>query len=419
MKFSLVFKKITIFFEKSLHGNFNNFLTTGFRQIIGFLLGVVTSIIIAKKLGPDGNGLYITFTSAVALSVLIVSLGFSNFQAFAVAKKIRSERVLVSGLAYSGIVFFPLSILSGLIFWKFGFFDFSYFLVFVIGSASSIAFQAGLGYVQGKGNIKYYNIFSLISPFVLILFSVLLFFLEKPEIIFFGFVLSEFVAAFFVVTWCISSLNSRLIRFTTKRAIFYFKESVSYGIKSQIIVVITYLMYRGIILMLASRFSPTSVGVLGFSLSLIEKAWIFSQVASIVLFKDMANESFSIEKLKKSILLMFLLSSLGMLGLGVVFYFFGEYMGAGYSDVLKYFLILSPGVAAFSGARICVNYLLLRGVDARDVVIFLMLLSLTFLMSLLLISKYQIAGGAFAISLGYVLYFITVYKLIEVKNAAR
>lgn len=94
-------------------------------------------------------------------------------------------------------------------------------------------------------------------------------------------------------------------------------------------------------------------------------------------------------------------------------------MGAGYSDVLKYFLILSPGVAAFSGARICVNYLLLRGVDARDVVIFLMLLSLTFLMSLLLISKYQIAGGAFAISLGYVLYFITVYKLIEVKNAAR
>ncbi len=419
MKSLSLAKKTKIFLESSLHGNFNSFLTTGFRQLVGFLLGIFTSIVVAKTLGPEGNGLYITFTSSVALSVLIVSLGFSNYQAYAAAKKFRSEKLLISGLIYSVVVFFPLSALAGFTFLVLGFFDSSYIFIFIVASTCSIAFQSGLGYVQGKGNMKYYNIFSLVSPLILFVFAIFLYFFKKTEVIFWGFALSEFLAAFFVVGWCIYSLKRPLIKFTTKLAILYLRESISYGVKSQIIVVITYLMYRGIILMMASKYSPASVGVLGFSLSLVEKSWIFSQVASIVLFKDMASKDFTIDKLKKSIALMFFLSLFGILFLGIIFSFFGEYMGPGYSDVLKYFLILSPGVAAFSGARICVNYLLLRGVNAFDVMIFLILLLITFVIAFFLILNYQITGGALAISLGYVLYFITVYKLIEVKNVTR
>lgn len=416
MKLSLVFKRIKIFFEKSLHGNFNNFLTTGFRQIIGFLLGLFTSITVAKNLGAEGNGFYVTFTSAVALSFLISSFGFANYQAYAVARKNRSDRLIVTGLVYSVCIFFPISTLSGFVFWKVGFFEFDALCLFVIASTASIIFQSALGYVQGKGNIKYYNILTLISPVTLIIFAIYIIFNPIKEVIFFGFVVSEVVVAFIATFWCVRSLKKPLFRFTTKRAISFFKESIGYGFKSQIIIIITYLMYRGVIFMLASNFSPSSVGVLGFALSLIEKSWIFSQVASVVLFKDMADKKFSIEKLNKSIYLMFILSFIGIFFLVIVYYFIGTHMGAEYSDVVKYLIILSPGVAAFSGAKICVNYLLLRGIGYTDVFLFIVLLLISYLISFILILNYQIEGAAAAISIGYILYYFAVFNLIKFKN---
>lgn len=408
--------RIINFFKDSLHGNLNNFLITGLRQAVSFIFGILTSIIIAKSLGPEGNGSYVTFTSAVGLSFLLVSLGFANYQAYAVAKNKKTDKLVVTALIYSLIVFIPFSILAGFIFWKLNFFDGEYIFLFVVASVSSIIFQSGLGFFQGKGKINHYNAFTLISPIALFIFSVYILFDKRDEVVFIGFAASEFIAALSVLWFCFLSINKSLAKFTISRAIFYFKDSVSYGVKSQIILIITYLMYRGVILTLASNFSPASVGVLGFALSLVEKSWIFSQVASVVLFKDMSSNDFTLGKLKKSMILMVMLSLAGMMFLGIFFHFFGEYMGEGYSNVITYFIILSPGVAAFSAAKICVNYLLLKGVDAKDVVVFIIVLLIYFLVALFLIFNYEVTGGAMAISFGYFIYFLAAYKLIKYKD---
>lgn len=384
--------------------------------MFGFVLGLVTSVGIARALGPEGNGVYVTFSTTTAFVVLISSMGVANYPAYAIARKKQSEQAVFAGIMYSPIFFVTQVFLASIVFVCIGTIKWGYLPLFIVAIFSGILFQSCLGFLQGKGDVAGYNISMLVSPLILAVFGFFALFVNDVELVLVGFSLGELIAALVVGVWAFKLCKPGAVNLRFNFLLDYIKVALLYGIKSQVVLLITFLMYRSVILMLASRNSPAMVGVLGLAISLAEKSWFVSQVVAVTLFKEMASETFSVKRLHRVAMWVGVATLLSAIFIILVVNFFGAHFGPGYSEVLGYMLILVPGVVTFASARIYVNSLLLHGISVGLLAVLLVMALVVLCISYAMVSIFGVTGGAVAISLGYFLYFVTIYWMVGEKD---
>jgi len=163
----------------------STFLTT----ILIFVLGLVSSVIIARSLGPTGQGVYTLVMMLPALILILTNLGISRSVIYHLSKGDISKDLLVGNFFITSLLIIVLSIISGFIliqFWGGEIFPhvphYLLFLGLVIVPLQLLFSQFYSGILYGLQKINTNNIFNIIQSITILLLLVLLVILLKKDI---------------------------------------------------------------------------------------------------------------------------------------------------------------------------------------------------------------------------------------------
>lgn len=384
-------------------------LFVAFRQIAAMAMGFVSSLLFARNLGADGNGEFVAVCVMVAVLVSLTSLGSGNYPNFAVGrlsdvnlqKNMFGVAVLCTALAS------PLVL--GVCLWK-------SWNVLVHGPVLLLVLfvglynQAGLSFLQARGDLRGYNFAMLGGPVFLLLAACLTIFYPFVYVALGGFVLGELTA--FALSVGFIKRHHEVHAAGAMKLSDYAKQAVAYGWKVQVMLFYTLLLYRGVIFIIDTSFSPAEVGVFAVALTIVEKSAVLSQAIAVASFSQMKNAS----KMDAALLDRLALSALGATLLaGVALAFVAEFfvvrlLGTAYALVPELVLLLVPGVAAFGAGRLYLNYILVNDRMGGLLVHSFMILLASLLMALMLMAKYQLLGVAAGTSLSFIAFTIYLKK---------
>jgi O-antigen/teichoic acid export membrane protein len=379
-------------------------------------LGIGSSIIIARVLGPQGKGFY---SLAILLPSLIIS--FSNFgigQAsifFVGKRRYSAEEILGNNITLSfllGIAGFFIGLIIIVFFGSFLFPGvtkaYLFLALFLIPLEFFLSFVNYL--LLGLLKIKEFNFINILQSFVfLLLISILLLTLSfgVKEVIT-AYIISSFIGVvvlFFLAKRIVGNFHLHLDKS-------YFKDAFRYGFKVYLGNIIQFLHYRIDMFLVNIILNPIAVGFYSIAVTLAEQIWLVSQSAGTVLFPRVSSETDE-KRLKeftplvcRNVLLITLIGAILLFFLGrlLIFLFYSEKFSA---SVLP-FQILLIGVVAMSGWRILSNDLYGRGKPELNIYISLVSIVLNIILNILWIPKFGIAGAAWATSASYTFAFAVV-----------
>jgi len=396
-------------------------------RIIQLALGIGTSVIIARVLGPQGKGIYSLAILLPSLLVLLGNFGIGQASVFYVGKKKYSPSEVFANNIVLSFLLSIVCFLIGLV--VILFFRSSLFPgvanVYLFLALFLIPFQFFLNFVNyillGLQRIKEFNFISIFQSFIfLILLSIFLLILKfgvKATIIFN--ILSCFlgtIVLFYLVKKIIGNFHLHLNKF-------YFKDAFRYGFKVYLGNVIGFLHYRIDIFLINIFLNPIAVGFYSIATALSEKIWLVSLSASTVLFPRVSSETDE-KRLNnftpfvcRNVLLITAIGAilLFILGHWIIILLFSEK----FLNSILPFKILLIGAVTISGWRVLANDLYGRGRPELNIYISLISVLLNIVLNILWIPKFGIVGAAWATSISYTFAFVMisiVYSKISGNN---
>jgi len=392
-----------------------NTLITLITRILQLFLGIASSVIIARVLGPKGKGVYSLVILLPTLLITFTNIGISSASIFYIGqKKYDLKEVLGNNIIFALIISI-FAILIGLIIVFF--FENKLFpnikTGYLLLSLCLIPFQFFFTFLinilLGLQKIKKYNFISLIRTVVFLFLATILLI-----IFYFGIngaiiaqVLSFFIAG--IILFRQTNNISGGISFCLNKQ--YFKDSFSYGIKVYLGSMLTFLHLRIDIFLINYFLNPTAVGFYSIAVGISEKLWLISQSAGIILFPKVSSESDK-KKLKKftplvcrNILFITFIST-------ILFFFVAQwlilflYSKSFFYSILP-FRILLVGTMAVSGSRILANDLSGRGKPIINAYLNAASVTLNIILNIIWIPMWGIKGAAWATSVSYTFVFLS------------
>jgi len=398
-------------------------------RILQLAFGIGSSVIIARILGPQGKGIY---SLAILFPFFLISfgnVGIAQASVFYIGKKIYlPKEVLGNNITLSfllGIFSFFIGLIIILFFSDYLFPKIAKIYLFL--ALFLIPLHFFLSFINylllGMQRIKEYNFINIFRPFiflVLLLIFLLTFKFGVEEVIVAD-ILSCFVAMIVLFYLAKRIIGVFHLRFNSS----YIKDAFRYGFKVNLGNIIQFLHYRIDIFLVNIFLNPIAVGFYSIAVALVEKIWLISQSAGIVLFPKIASEN-NKKNLKeftplicRNILLVTLIGAILLFFIGrllIVFFYSEKFLNA----VLP-FQILLIGAVTMSGWTILANDLYGRGRPELNIYISFMSVVLNIILNILWIPKFGIGGVAWATSVSYTFAFILIlftYSKIS-KNSIR
>lgn len=385
-------------------------LLSRFSQLI---LGVGASVIIARVLGPEGKGVY---SLAVLLPILLITFtqfGVGPATVFYIGQKKYSPKDVLGINIIFSIIISSVATLIGLIIVLF----FSEDLFpgvaqeYLILALSLIPLQLFSVFVidvlLGLQDIRNYNLVQLIRSgiflFLIIIFLLGLKFGISGAI--FAETLSFLIGCIILFVYVKKKIGG--VRFSFKRAIL--KDFISYGSKSYLGSIATYLYLRIDIWMINLFLNPIAVGFYAVAVGLAEKIWLISKSAGTVLFPRVASER-DVKRLKEFtpivcrnifFITAFVALLLFILGPWLIVLFYSN----NFMESVIPFQVLLIGSIAIGGSRILTNDISGRGKPMINTYVAIISLVLNLLLNIILIPKFGIVGAAWASTASYALMF--------------
>jgi len=382
-------------------------LTTFSAQIASVLLGIAATVVIARVLGPSGNGAYALVILVPTLLALVGNLGIGISNLYFGGKKKYDFAQLASNSLISALI---LGLLSSAAF-------VAYFFVFrpsflseveplhVVLAVAMVPFSLLTSYLAcillGQGRIRQYNLLQVApraSSLALILLLLLAF-------------RGEVLAA--VAAWCVGILVTAsisvllVLKATRIRWSFQprvFKDSLRFGVQGYLGNVFQFLNYRVDMLMVAYFMSVSYVGYYSIAVAMAEALWYFpGAVGTMILSRtpgltaEEANKT--TPRICRTTFFITIVSALALLGLSR--YFVMLLFGSEFLPAVKPLWYLLPGVVALSICKVLSNELAGRGKPIINAVVAGISLGVNIPMNLLLIPRMGIAGAALASTISY------------------
>lgn len=395
-----------------------NTLITFVTRILTVIFGVGITIIIARTLGPEGQGIY---SLAILLPILLItftSFGIGIATVFYIGKKKYSPQEIFGNNIIFTILISLFTILIGLA--TIFFFSSKLFpgvekeYLFLALSLIPLAlfFDIISHILLGLQNFKKYNIISFLQSLLfLILVGILLLGLH------FGIkaAISAQILSFLlvgVVLFLFTKKETEGIFFKLNTR--YFKDAFSYGFKVHLGWIFSFLHYRVDLFLINIFINPIAVGFYYVAAKLAEGIWLISRSASVVLFPKVASET-NEKSLKEFTPLVCRNSLLITLLIAVLLFVFGHWLivlfySKDFLESIQPFRILLIGTIAIGGRMILANDLIARGKPMLNTYIAGISVLLNIVLNILWIPKWGIAGAAWATAVSYsVMFIITVF----------
>lgn len=390
---------------------FGNIITTLVRQGMSLILGFTVTIILARYLEPQGNGIYAVTVLFASLMVALLNFGIVSANIYFVGRGDVSLRIaqrvtlrLWAALSALGLM------IAGLLMVGWG--DKilpdtpEYLRWFALILYPPMLLQSLLtGLLQARQDFRGFNK-ALLAPTVS---SLVLSFVGVWAL--HGGVLSAIVALLVSqligigVTWYL--LQPHLVAEQSDHAPpNYARRMISYGWKTHLSNVITFFNYRADLYLVGIMLGVSATGVYVIAVQLAERLWILSQTVSSVLLPRLAElhtNEHARRQLTPIVSRWVLLIScvMSLILTFVLVLIFIPLFGQAYSDALGAFLWLLPGIIAFSFSRVLANDIAARGRPELNIWAAALGLIFNLGINLVAIPRMGINGASLASSIAY------------------
>jgi len=389
-------------------------LTLG-RQVLATFAQFLLVVLVARELGPEGNGYYAMAILVPTLLANFLNLGVGPATVYYVSRGEFSARQAVTGnLRLAAIVSAVgvAAMLPVLLIWGDEVFPGvpSALLYFgLISFPLTLALSYLNTVLQGLEDFSAFNLTVLIPPYVNLIGVIIAFYLFGLGVA--GALVAYIVSqlfGFLIVLLLLRKKNivGKVWAADETRAN-YTRAVLGYGWKAHLSNVITFVNYRSDIFLVNFFLSPAATGIYVIAVQISEKLWMPSQAVSTVLFprlsamKDRPAERLELTK-KGFVLVAMITAGLSGVSAFALYQLVGPIFGDEYRDALPAFLWLIPGVVLWAGARIQANCIAASGKPEWNMYVSLIVLAINILGNIVLIPKYGLVGAAIATSLAYV-----------------
>ncbi len=386
--------------------------TTG---VLNLLLGVGTSVILARVLGPEGRGIYALAALLPSLIVTFGNLGIGPATVYYVARgDFRRQEILGNNILLS-IGIGSVGVLAGLvvvIFFRENVFpgvSSGYLLLALVLVPVEIFFSYARYVLLGAQRIKEFNYVQIAQSALFLGFIALALLGLRVG------VTGAILAALF--TWLvIDVLVFRLAKQVAggihlKPNNSYIKRATTYGIQAHLSNILGFLNYRVDMFLVNGFLGPAAVGLYAVGVGLVEKLWMVSQAASTVLFPRVAAETEEERRKEFTPLVartVLWTTALGALVLAflsrwIVLFLYSE----AFLPAVGALQALLVGIVALSAGRVLANDIAGRGYPGLNIYIGMAAVMTNIVLNLLWIPRYGIVGAAWASTVSYSVSFLS------------
>jgi O-antigen/teichoic acid export membrane protein len=400
-----------------------NIAITFLRQGLGLVVTLGLVALIARTLGPDGQGKYALAILLSALIVILSNLGVPSANVYfigrgdvSVSRAMRTSLMLWMALSVFGI-----GIGAGII----RFFADRWFpgvpehmlWITLAGVPISLLHAFLVSLLQGLQDFHRYNIVLFTQPVLaFVLTAIAILGLQSgAEGALWAYVLAWLLSLVFA--WWALAPHLAAARKTSgeHRIERYAKRCVGYGWRAQIANNLAFFSYRSSTLLINFFMSPAATGLYVTAVAIAEKIWLLSQAASQVLLPRLSELHADEARRRRLTPLATKLVFLVSLGIAFVLFVFAGPLILGvftdkYEPSIAALRWLLPGVVALSVARGVSTDLAARGRVDLNLYVAVVTLTSVVVASVLLIPRYGINGAAMATTFSYLLN--TVIKLV-------
>ena len=397
-----------------------NILLTLNRQFLSLIVGTLTSIIIARYLGIEDRGIYALIVLLPMTIFTLSNFGINSSVVYYTGKKTHSIEEMIQSLKLLTIVTIIISITIGLfviILYKEMFFKevaTSYLFVGLLFLPSLIYNSFFQSIFIGHEDFKTFNFILLLQP---VIFLVLLIINLVLDYNIKGVLASELIAQYstFILTYIYIKKEYGTHHGRPSKSLMLLK--LKYGLKSHLTNILAFLDYRLDLFMVTYYLDLKAVGAYVIAVNIAEKLWMVSTSVSSVMFARIAN---MVDNNEKNLITIYSAKVVFIISLiiGITLYFLAEKLivllfGQEYSASVLPFLYLLPGIVLGAVSRVYANYIGGQGKPEYNLYVVIILVIENFILNMILIPKFGLAGAAMATSIAYATNFI--FKILVFK----
>ncbi len=399
------------------------------RQLISGLLQLATAVIIARGLGPEGNGQYAIVLLLPLMLATFLNLGIGPANVYFLGAKKVSVATVFKVINRLSFIITVADLVIGIL--CIHFFGQKWFpnvptniIWYSLVLFPPFLYQSLLASIfQGLQRFSTFNFILLSQPVITLTGVLLLTFLGLFKI---KYIIAISIASLVLtICICLKYVKQEIKGSTVStNGGSYFKQVLTYGYKAHLSNILAFMNYKADIFLLNYLISPAATGIYVIAVQIVERLWQLSQAASTVILPRLSELSVDEEKRKKitpivcrSVLMATLLAALllACVAQPLISIFFGnEYMHA-----FTALLLLLPGIVAGSGARILANDIAARGRPDLNMYFSILTVTINIAGNLYLIPRYGLAGAATATTIAYMLnlmFRLIVYQKISGNN---
>lgn len=384
------------------------------RQGLGIVIGLSLSILLARSLGPTGNGQYAMGILLPSIFATFLSLGISPANVYFIASKKVS---LFSAFKANILLWLVLSVLGILL------------SVLVIETKSNALFPGvplsflWLGILafpllilgdflgslfQGLQEFKKYSFVSAVFPTMTLLFAILLVGILKFGV--FGallsFILGNLFGLFITLIFLKPSVQGSSEKYGNNELKKYIKECLGYGWKAHLSNILTFVNYRADIFFVNLFLTPDATGIYVLAVSIAEKLWILSRSVSMVVLPRLSELNEDEEKRKQLTPLItrwvLLVSSIGTLIFALLASpLINLLYGVEFHSAVGALLFLLPGILIGNMSKILSNDIAARGKPELNFYVSVLVVFVNVVCNIILIPLLGIKGAAIATTIAY------------------
>lgn len=384
-------------------------------QVSTIFIGLITSVIVARYLGPSGKGVFTLLSVLTSLAVMFGNLGFPAAQIYFLGK--RSELLpsitsisvwfgiiggcLIAVLTYIGIRFFPDIIIRGV--------EPLLALIIILTLPFYFTTQFARNILLGCQKILSYNLIDVVVQVFFLIASLLI-------LAIMGMGIMELVICWaligvvgtFIYIWYLNRFSPVALSFDLK----LFSGMLSYGIRSYASSLLGFLILRLDTFIVNYYLGNDGVGIYSVAVALGNIIYIFPAVVGTLLFPKVVSSNdrgeFTQKVIRHTAFITFVLGCITiLLAKWIVLFLYGEaFAGA----VIPFFWLL-PGILSLSISTLLMQDLAGRGLPPVVYIAPAIALLLNIITNLILIPRYGISGASISSTIAY--FFMMLSVLIE------
>jgi len=394
------------------------FITFIFKILIVFV-GFATAIILTRKLGPAGLGIYAVAGVIGTMGVKFTNLGINTAHTYFLSRdKNLASQIFMNSIIFSFIVSFIL-LIFGLLFYKSipNLISLNTLLIFLIflWILFSLIYLFLSHMIMAISDVSGFNWIELISKvaFLVLLVALIPFGTISVELAFILLLLTLVLGVFL----CVFRLKTKVILKKFTPSLKLFKLSVKYGIRIFITTSLAYTILRLDTLIIDHFLGAAQTGYYAVSSRVFDMLTLLPAALMTVLLPKMSSsksidDSITLMKKSRLSLIIFYIPSLvifAFLAKPLILIFFGnEFL----PSVIP-MLILLPGVFFLGISNPLILFLHSLGYPISGIWAWVLTLIANISLNFILVPKYGISGAALAATLSQMILYLALYLSVK------